>query len=55
MTQPMPTMIPPNAITSFGPIVSAIQPSIGVSHVSKSDEDRESDLDRAYASSHAPC
>jgi hypothetical protein len=35
MTQPMPTMMPPNAMTSFGPIVSAIQPSIGVSHVSK--------------------
>ncbi len=35
MTQPMPTMIPPNAITGFGPIVSAIQPSMGVSQVSK--------------------
>src|SRR5579863_10299581 len=38
MTQPSPTMIPPKAITSLGPRrgprLSAIQPSIGVSHVS---------------------
>src|SRR5271169_4802002 len=38
MTQPMPTMMPPKATTSFGPrcgpSMSTIQPSIGVSHVS---------------------
>jgi hypothetical protein len=34
MIQPSATSTPPNATTSLGPILSASQPSIGVSQVS---------------------
>ncbi len=34
MIQPMATKTPPAAMTNFGPILSASQPSIGVSQVS---------------------